>query len=225
MLKTEAPEHEEEDAEEEELEHAEAPTTQLQAVVPPAIEAVLAPPRIRKIDFVSRRNWYFLFSLLIIIPGIYFMVHSGFALGIDFAGGTEFTVNFASQPSQAQVESAVAQLSAGGSVISTGNGGYIIRTPPLSPAKQTAFENQLRSSLGTYDLQQVLEVGGTIAGETIRSALLSVVIAAIAILGLLTFWFRNVPGGIRAGFQFGGSALAALLHDVFLLTGVFAILG
>jgi preprotein translocase subunit SecF len=71
----------------------------------------------------------------------------------------------------------------------------------------------------------VLEVGGTIAGETIRSALLSVVVAAIAILGLLTFWFRNVPGGIRAGFQFGGSALAALLHDVFLLTGVFAILG
>src|SRR2546428_4529805 len=44
-------------------------------------------------------------------------------------------------------------------------------------------------------------------------------------LGLLTFRFRNVPGSIRAWFQFGGSALAALLHDVFLLTGVFAILG
>ncbi len=216
MLTTETSDGEEDETEDEELEEqpAEEPTTQLHAVVP-SVEAQLAPPRVRKIDFVSRRNWYFLFSLLIIIPGIYFMVHSGFALGIDFAGGTEFTVNFASQPSQAQVESAVAQLSAGGSVISTGNGGYIIRTPPLSPAKQTAFENQLRSSLGTYDLQQVLEVGGTIAGETIRSALLSVVIAAIAILGLLTFWFRNVPGGIRAGFQFGGSALAALLHDVF----------
>src|SRR5713101_7468754 len=225
MLKTEASEDEEEDIEEEELEPAEPPTTQLQAVVPPAIEAVLAPPRIRKIDFVSRRNWYFLFSLLIIIPGIYFMVHSGFALGIDFAGGTEFTVKFDSQPSQAQVENAVAALSAGGSVISTGNGGYIIRTPPLSPAKQTAFEDQLRSSLGSFNLLQVLEVGGTIAGETIRSALISVLAAAIVILALLTFWFRNVPGGIRAGFQFGGSALAALLHDVFLLTGVFAILG
>ncbi len=226
-LGTETPEADAETEEEEEQEEEQQPGAAAHEELVEAAkpERPPAPPRVRKIDFVSRRNWYFLFSLLIIIPGIYFMVHSGFALGIDFAGGTEFTVNFASKPSQAQVESAVAQLSAGGSVISTGNGGYIIRTPPLSPAKQTAFENQLRSSLGTYDLQQVLEVGGTIAGETIRSALLSVVIAAIAILALLTFWFRNVPGGIRAGFQFGGSALAALLHDVFLLTGVFAILG
>src|SRR5260370_5322167 len=154
MLKTEAPEDEDEDIEEEELEPAEPPTTQLQAVVPPAIEAVLAPPRVRKIDFVSRRNWYFLFSLLIIIPGIYYMVNSGFALGIDFAGGTEFTVTFAGKPTQAQVESAVASLSAGGTVISTGNGGYIIPTPPLKPADQTALEDQVRARVGAVAPQQ-----------------------------------------------------------------------
>jgi len=202
----------------------EAATQEMPAVAAVA-ESPIAPQRVRKIDFVSRRNWYFLFSLLIIIPGIFYMVHSGFRLGIDFAGGTEFTVNFPGKPTQAQVENAVAADIAGGSVISTGNGGYIIRTPPLTPAQQKTFEDQLRTGLGTYDLQQVLEVGGTIAGETIELALLSVVLAAVAILLLLTFRFRNVPGGWRAGFQFGGSALAALLHDVFLLTGVFAILG
>ena len=223
MLSTE-PSEAEEDEEELEEEPAEAPTTQMRAVVP-EIETPPTPPRVRKIDFVSKRNWYFLFSLLIIIPGIFFMAHSGFKLGIDFAGGTEFTVNFPSRPSQAQVEAAVASENAGGSVISTGNGGYIIRTLPLTPALQRGFEDDIRSKVGPYDLQQVLEVGGTIAGETIRLALFSVFLAAIVILGLLTFWFRNVPGGWRAGFQFGGSALAALLHDVFLLTGVFAILG
>ncbi len=225
MLRTEASEDEGEETEQEELEPAEPPTTQLQAVMPPAIETVLAPARIRKIDFVGRRNWYFAFSLLIIIPGIFFMATSGFKLGIDFAGGTEFTVNFPSQPSQARVEAAVASENAGGTVIATGGGGYIIRTLPLTPALQRGFENDLQSKVGPYELQQVLEVGGTIAGETIRLALFSVFLAAIVILGLLTFWFRNVPGGWRAGFQFGGSALAALLHDVFLLTGVFSILG
>jgi preprotein translocase subunit SecF len=230
-LGTEVPESEDEEAEEEpdEPEEEEQPgaAAHEELVEAAKVETPAAPPRVRRIDFVSRRNWYFLFSLLIIIPGIYFMVHSGFALGIDFAGGTEFTVRFTSQPTptQAQVENAVATLSPGGSVISLGGGGYIIRTPPLSPAKQTAFEDQLGSSVGAFTLDQVLEVGGTIAGETIRSALISVLAAAIVILALLTFWFRNVPGGIRAGFQFGGSALAALLHDVFLLTGVFAILG
>jgi preprotein translocase subunit SecF len=52
-----------------------------------------------------------------------------------------------------------------------------------------------------------------------------VVIASGAILLLLAVRFRNVPGGWRAGFQFGGSALAALLHDVFILAGIFSILG
>jgi preprotein translocase subunit SecF len=222
---TESPEtEEEEEAEEQEDEQPGAAAHE--ALVEAAhAETPPAPPRVRKIDFVSRRNWYFLFSLLIIIPGILSMAHNGFKLGIDFAGGTEFTVNFVQKPTQAQVENVVAADIPGGSVIATGNGGYIIRTPALTPAQQQIFENQLRSSLGNYDLQQVLEVGATIAGETIQLALLSVVIAAVVILILLTFWFRNVPGGWRAGFQFGGSALAALLHDVFLLTGVFSILG
>jgi preprotein translocase subunit SecF len=74
-------------------------------------------------------------------------------------------------------------------------------------------------------VQQILAVGGTIAGETITLALLAVVIASAAILFLLAIRFRNVPGGWRAGFQFGGSALLALLHDVFILTGIFSILG
>src|SRR5258708_12784644 len=73
--------------------------------------------------------------------------------------------------------------------------------------------------------QQVIEVGGTIARETIEFALLALVLASAAILFLLAIRFRNVPGGWRAGFQFGGSALAALLHDVFLLTGLFSIMG
>ena len=230
-LVTETPEVEEDDEDEGPEEGQQEPDaeTKAEAEARAQREAVAetppTPPRVRKIDFVSRRNWYFLVSLLIIVPGIFFMVRSGFALGIDFAGGTEFTVAFTGRPTQAQVESAVAAQSAGGSVISTGNGGYIIRTPPLTPARQKTFEDALRTTVGPYDLQQVLEVGGTIAGETIRLALLSVVLAAIAILALLTFRFRNVPGGVRAGFQFGGSALAALLHDVFLLTGVFSILG
>jgi len=228
-LGTEAPEEDEEEIEEEEdgeEPEAEAEAEEEEEPAAAVVEKPPAPPRVRKVDFVSHRNWYFFFSLLIIIPGMYFMIARGFALGIDFAGGTEFTVSFPPNTvSQAQVESTVASENIDGSVISTGNGGYIIRAAVLSPARQKSVEDDLRTKLGNYTLVQVLEVGGTIAGETIRLALFSVALAAVFILILLTFWFRNVPGGWRAGFQFGGSALAALLHDVFLLTGVFAILG
>jgi len=190
-------------------------------------ETPKAPPRVRKLDIVSHRNKFFLFSLLLIIPGMYVMITKGFLLGIDFAGGTEFTLRFENHPTIKQVEQAARSEFADATVIAAGTDQFIIRGPALGPARQTEVINDLEQSVGPIDRSKlsVLEVGGTIAGETIELSLLSVVVAAIGILALLTFRFRNVPGGWRAGFQFGGSALAALLHDVFLLTGVFAILG
>ncbi|MFI5283112.1 MAG: protein translocase subunit SecF [Candidatus Dormibacterales bacterium] len=186
-------------------------------------------PRVRKLNIIGRRNWYFALSLLIIIPGIIAMATWHFRLGIDFAGGTEFTLLFQDHPTAAAVNSAVNSVlgaeNSTGVVIETGNGGFIIRTGPTSPQQQKLIEDQLQSKLGPMTPQSVLEVGGTIAGETIGFALLAVVLASVAILFLLAIRFRKVPGGWRAGFQFGGSALAALLHDVFILTGIFAILG
>ena len=184
-----------------------------------------AEPRVRKIDFVSRRNLFFLISLIIIVPGIISMATRGFLLGIDFAGGTEFTLTFTGHPTALQIENAVAAEDIHGTVISAGANDYIIRAIPLSPARQSEVVDHLRTKVGAVEVKSVLEVGGTIAGETIEFALLAVVLASIAILFLLAIRFRNVPGGWRAGFQFGGSALAALLHDVFLLTGIFSIIG
>jgi len=192
--------------------------TQTTAVVAP-------PPRIRRLNIIGRRNLFFALSLLIIIPGIVSMWRNGFLLGIDFAGGTELTVSFANHPSLAQVQTAVDAENLNGAVVQTGGGGYIIRYPPLNPAQVTGVQNDLQSRLGTTNLQQILVVGATIAGETIFLSLLAVVTASVAILALLAWRFHNVPGGWRAGFQFGGSALLALLHDVFILTGIFSILG
>src|ERR1700681_1217254 len=135
-------------------------------------------PRVRRLNIIGRRNIFFLISLLIIIPGILSMAFKGFLLGIDFAGGTEFTITFASQPSVASVENAVAAdpLTAGGTVIQTGGGGgYIIRSLPLTPQQQQIVEDHLVSRLGPMvggAPQQVIEVGGTIARETIEFALL-----------------------------------------------------
>src|SRR5207237_9380088 len=69
------------------------------------------------------------------------------------------------------------------------------------------------------------QVGPAIAREIVTKALGAIVLASTAILLYLAFRFRKVQGGWRSGFQFGGSALLALLHDVFLLTGAFSIIG
>jgi preprotein translocase subunit SecF len=186
--------------------------------------AVPARPA-RKLDLIKHRNWFFGFSLLIIIPGIVSMVTRGFLLGIDFQGGTEFFLKFQTQPTLAQVESAAGP---GVTVEQTADGHYVIRTNALAPTEQKRYEDLVASKLGTSvdpNNSQVNEVGPTIASEIVSSALGGILAAAVLILLYLSFRFRRVPGGWKAGFQFGGSALLALLHDVFLLTGVFSILG
>ena len=206
-----------------------SPTEQTADIVPdPAARQEGAPPperKVRRLNIIGRRNLFFALSLIIIIPGIISMATQHFRLGIDFSGGTELTLTFSHNTSVAQVESAMSTEPFNSSVIQTGNGGFIITTPPLTPGQQKSVQDMLTARLGPMVVQQVLEVGGTIAGETIQRAVLAVVLASGAILLLLAWRFHNVPGGWRAGFQFGGSALAALLHDVFLLTGVFSILG
>ncbi|MDQ6692426.1 MAG: protein translocase subunit SecF [Candidatus Dormibacteraeota bacterium] len=191
------------------------------------VPAAVEPRKSRTLDVIGARNWYFLFSLIVIIPGIISMATQGFLLGIDFQGGTEFFLKFRNNPDLAQVQQAVSSQGLSGVVQKAANGSYLIRTAPISPIQQKQFETILVSRLGPEDdsFRQVNEVGPTIANEIVRGALIAVVSASSLILLYLAFRFRKVQGGFRSGFQFGGSALLALLHDVFLLTGIFSILG
>jgi preprotein translocase subunit SecF len=186
-----------------------------------------AAPRARRLDIISRRNIFFGISLLIIIPGIVSMVTRGFLLGIDFQGGTEFFVPFQKPVSLQAVEAVVAQEGVNATVQQGSNGEYIIRTSPLPQAQQNKIRADLIARVGPIDENRYRQefVGPTIAREIVTAALTAIAAASLLILLYLAFRFRRVQGGWRSGFQFGGSALLAMLHDVFLLTGVFSILG
>ena len=45
--------------------------------------------------FVERKWWYFLFSALLIVPGVFFLAIGGLRPGIEFKGGTLLEVTFA----------------------------------------------------------------------------------------------------------------------------------
>lgn len=188
-----------------------------------------AERRVRRLDVVGHRNLFFAISLIVIIPGILSMLTRGFLLGIDFAGGSEFQLRFQGQaPSLQAVEAAADAQYPHATVQETAQGTFIIRTPPLDPSHEAAFEDALGRQVGVpvdRAASSITQVGPTIAREIVQGAVVALVVASICILFYLAFRFRKVQGGWRAGFQFGGSALLALLHDVFLLTGVFSILG
>lgn len=194
------------------------------------LEEATGEPRasLRRLDIVGHRNVFFALSLLVIVPGIVSMVWKGFLLGIDFQGGTEMFLAFQNQPSLQQVETAVASEGVSGVVQRGSNGTFIVRTAPLDPVGSKRVIDDLQKKVGPLKggaPLQVNQVGPSVAREIVTNALLAVAGASVAILAYLAFRFRRVQGGWRAGFQFGGSALLALLHDVFVLTGLFSILG
>ena len=187
---------------------------------------------------VRRRYWWFLVSLLIIIPGLISLALYGLRPSIDFSGGALWDVYFPdkqnsdlntekiSQIFAAQgFEGAVVQLS---DVVVAGKAipSALIRTKSLDPNTGEVQQRNIRSALqaeyGTsMQFEQVQSVGATVSQESTRSAVIAVLGACVAILIYLTLAFRKAPHPIR----YGVCALAAMLHDVLVVLGIASILG
>ena len=61
-------------------------------------------------DIVGKRHWYFLFSALITIPGLIFILLGGLKPSVDFTGGTVWQVRYADDPTPAEVHAALVEL-------------------------------------------------------------------------------------------------------------------
>ncbi len=169
-------------------------------------------------DVVGRRNWYFFLSLLVIVPGILSMAFLGFRLGIDFAGGSQLTVVF-KQPVQAvAVQQAIDRFDVEGTVQQAGPNAVLVTTKPLDNNQETAIRQDLDQKFGGIDPGQFSSafVGPLVARELVVGAGLLIAIASSLIVTYLSF---------RFSFKFAVCAILALLHDVFILTGIYSILG
>ena len=168
-------------------------------------------------DIVGRRNWYFLLSLAIILPGIISMALFGFRLGIDFAGGDQYNLAF-TQPVQASVvQKEMDTFNVEATVQQAGSNGVLITTKPLSSAQETTIRADLAEKFPLDPSKSsYAQVGPTIARELVVGAGGLVAIASILIVLYLSFRFN---------YKFAVAAILALLHDVFVLTGIYSILG
>jgi preprotein translocase subunit SecF len=168
-------------------------------------------------NIVGRRNWYFLLSLAIILPGIISMAFLGFRLGIDFAGGEQYNLSFR-QPVQAtDVQREMDKFNVEATVQQAGPSRVLVTTRPLSPKEDTTIRNDLAAKFNVdFTQSSIAEVGPTIARELVVGAGGLIAIASILIVIYLS---------IRFNYKFAVAAILALLHDVFVLTGIWSILG
>jgi SecD/SecF fusion protein len=194
------------------------------------------PPR-GQFDIVKNRNWYFLGSLAVIIPGILAIIFWGFNLGIDFKGGNLINVGLSDHVSQAQVASVVDAAAPDLRPVvqaqgTSGNGStqFAISTLPSDTQRLLEIKNALdakfhiatdpKTHQPDVSFQQV---GPTIAASLVTGAIIMIIVAAAAIAVYLAFAFRRQRA--ISPWRFSACAFFKLLHDVFVLAGIWAILG
>lgn len=180
-------------------------------------------------DIIGKKNWYFLISLLFIVPGLVFFILNfkqfgfGLNLGIDFTGGTKIEYQIPGKN-----EKDVAQIFKNQKIdvytLQRSGDQFITRTKSLTPRTYNKIKESITRASPQSKEISFETIGPTIGNETTINAIKALVIASILIVLYITWSFRSVPKP-ASSFRFGICAIIALLHDVFVVVGAFAILG
>ena len=179
-------------------------------------------------DFVGKRFWFFIISLLIIAPGIVFLILApGLRPGIDFTGGSSMTLRFSDESNISQQEVRDQLTTLGyqeATVQNLGENSFFIRTKELNEEDKDNLVTNMTTSLdeGAKNVLQGFDlVSPIVAQETVMNALWAILAAAVGIFIYIWWAFRNVP----SPFRYGLAAIVALIHDTIIVIGIFAILG
>lgn len=170
----------------------------------------------------GKRSWFLIISEAIILIGIIALLVFGLQPGVEFSSGSMLTISFDEEVEQSELEAAMTELGYANAIIQrTGDGDFIISTQELSGAEKTGLEDALSYRFGTATEREFYSVSARVAEETTNNAIIAVGVAAVGILLYITWAFRKMP----KPFHYGVCAIIALVHDVVVVVGIFAILG
>lgn len=181
-------------------------------------------------DFIGKKAWFFGISLAMIAVGFIFMgvnqVKGDGALnfGLDFVGGTSTTADFGADYTIEEIEATIIPEIA--AIIDSNNiqankvettTQITIKTPALSLEQRDAVNNMLVSKFGVReDSIQCQNISSLISGEMRSDAVVAVLVSCACMLVYIWFRFSDI--------RFAASAIVALIHDVVVVIGVYALL-
>ena len=189
----------------------------------------------RKFKFIKYTKVWFLLSTIVILIGIGAMVNNRIQtghfikLGIDFTGGTLMEIrldelkegqseNLASAIDKAVAENTVSQITY------TDQNTYLIHGKDLTAEEYDAAVTSIKENVGDFEELRFTTIGPKI-GETFRQkAFTALFVAIVAIVLYVAYAFRRVPKRVSP-WRFGICAIIALVHDILITLGVFALLG
>ena len=155
--------------------------------------------------FVEHKQWYFLASGLIIVPGLIFLLLGGLKPGIEFRGGTLLDVRFATAPPVAEVHEIFVKLGHPEATVLVAEGERLqVRTTTLLPDDIAAAQKALQEKYANVKDLQSNSVSASFSAELIQNAVQSIALASILIVLLIAFAFRSFGW---SAFRYGIAAI------------------
>ena len=182
------------------------------------------------INFIGNRKKFYTFSCALIAVVLVFCAVFGVKMDVEFKGGAMITLAYEGDVDLNDLKSAIgSELGKSDLTLQTGSdiSGNQTLTVTL-PGSDTLTTEQLDNLLASMNEQypdnnfaqnEVSNVDATIGNEFLLKSVVALVAACVLILLYVAYRFRKI-GGLKAG----STAIVALLHDMFVVFGVFVIL-
>ena len=182
------------------------------------------------INFIGNRKKFYTFSCALIAIVLVFCGIFGVKMDVEFKGGSMVTLSYEGEADLNALKSTIStELNKSNLTLQTGSdiSGSQTLTVTL-PGSETLTTEQMNSLLTTLNEQypannfvqnEVNNVDATIGKEFLLKSIVALIAACVLILLYVAYRFRKI-GGLKAG----STAIVALLHDMFVVFGVFVIL-
>ncbi len=175
-------------------------------------------------NIIKYKNWYFALSLLVIIPGVLSLILFGFKPSIEFTGGSQMTLSPVTKSEESTILQKFSTEKVKVQASSLSQTTYVIKTGPIDQNLHARILSAIQKKFPNIKEQEFATVGPTIGQETTTNALTGIAVASLLIVLYIAWSFRGVRKPANS-FQFGITAIVALLHDALVLLGIFSILG
>jgi preprotein translocase subunit SecF len=183
-----------------------------------------------KIPFIKLSKLWFAISILTVIVSVWAIATFGIKLGIDFTGGSLVELSFSkNRPETEQVQHTLESEGLKQYIVQkAGDNKYLIRTSFLSEDQHQSLVKKMQGNFGQNGNivhEESFETIGSAVSEQLRQRAVSAIIwVNVAIILYVAYAFRGVSRPV-ASWKYGLLAIIALIHDILLVMGCFAILG